>query len=387
MATESVLPTYLAALNQLLTPADEVTRSGEAIRPAAPFSESQIEAVEAFLEKSTALQEELRQEWVEATDAYQGSRAEIRLLAAAAADLAIAERLLQPPQTESSTARGSRPATLSGYEGLIQQALAEPERLLAPAPLPGYRGQNQLELQAAAYKCLHAVQSGTIDASMDTIANLLAMDFAVVKEAAETVGLDMGSWLKEGASNVIESAVRYVVRANEKISLLLGPGGEEMVRRGVTELLESISGEEFIAQLVVKFLKIDDVIDESRSWIGNYQGDAVVLLRTAQEIAALQGSFEGRMKIADVVIKGLAIVKALGVVTTYTAAPLLVAGAYLGLEGYILYSAYDHIDSDRYAFFDRVRGVRGTLKVRLNVVGDAPPSPSSHSSLTSPNPT
>ncbi|NOZ51375.1 MAG: hypothetical protein GXP37_15225 [Chloroflexi bacterium] len=372
MTTESVLSTYLTDLRQLLPVPELTARAGEAVRPAEPYSDEQIEAALAFLQKSQLLQDALEQEWLQATDAYERSRAEVRMLAAAAADLAIAERLLSQPGTGAAPA-ATRGTTLVSYERLIQQALAEPERLLTPAPLPGYRGQSQLEVQAAAYKCLHAVQAGAIDASIDTITNLLAMDFAVVKEAAETVGLDPGTWMKDHANSAIQAAVQYVLRANEKLRLLLGPGGEETVRRGIAELLDSISGEEFIAQLIVKFLHIDTVIDESKDWIGAYQGEETVLLRTAQEIAALQGSFEGRMKIADVVVKGLAVVKVLGVIATQPLAPMLVAGAYLGLEGYILYSAHDHIDSDKYAFFDRVRGVRGTLMTQLRVSSLPPP--------------
>lgn len=372
MNDDALFASYLHDLTQLLPPPAVTTRAGEAARPAEPFSDAQLEAALAFLQKSAAMEENLRQAWEQATDSYERSRAEVRLLAAAAADLAIAERLLSPAAGTAGAATRGDVQSLSSYQALIQQALSEPERLLAPAPLPGYRGQNQLELQAAAYKCLHAIQAGAIEGSIDTISNLLAMDFAIVKEAAETVGLDIGDWLKEHSGAVVQAAMSYVLRANAKIRLLLGPDGEEMVRRGIEELLQSISGEEFIAQVVVKFLHIDAIIEEGKSWIAAYQGDEAVMLETAKDIAALQGSFEGRMKIADIVVKGLAIVKVLGIVATQPVAPLLLAAAYLGLEGYILYSAYDHVDSDKYAFFDRVRGVRGTLQERLQ-----PPSPPS----------
>jgi len=43
------------------------------------------------------------------------------------------------------------------------------------------------------------------------------------------------------------------------------------------------------------------------------------------------------------------------------------ASAYLSVTGYILYSAHDHVDSDQYAFFDRVQGVRSTLVSELNI--------------------
>ncbi len=377
MTDESILDSYLHDLRQLLPAVEITTRAGEAVRPPEPYSDEQIEAALKFLQKSQDLEQLLWQDWLQASDAYERSRAEVRMLAAAAADLAIAERLIAPK--DSAATAVTRGASLSSYERLIQQALTEPERLLAPAPLPGYRGQGQLELQASTYRCLHAIQAGAIDASLDTITNLLAMDYAVIKEAAEAVGLDIGKWLKEQSGQVAQAAIHYVLRANEKIRLLLGPGSEDMVRRGISDLLASISGEAFISQVVVKFLHIDTVINEGKEWIAAYQGDEAVLLETAKEIAALQGSFEGRMKIADVVVKGLAIVKALGVAASHPVAPLLLGGAYVGLEGYILYSAHDHIDSDKYAFFDRVRGVRGTLIAHLQISSspsEPAPSPS-----------
>ncbi len=73
------------------------------------------------------------------------------------------------------------------------------------------------------------------------------------------------------------------------------------------------------------------------------------------------------MRIADVVIKGLSVARLFSPLAALPWGPLGMASAYLSVVGYVLYSAHDHVDSDKYAFFDRVQGVRGTLVTELMV--------------------
>ena len=84
-------------------------------------------------------------------------------------------------------------------------------------------------------------------------------------------------------------------------------------------------------------------------------------------VRLLQGSFRGRIRVADIVIKGLSVVRLFSPLAKFPWGPLGMASAYLSVTGYILHSAHDHVDSDHYAFFDRVQGVRGTLISELDI--------------------
>ena len=87
------------------------------------------------------------------------------------------------------------------------------------------------------------------------------------------------------------------------------------------------------------------------------------------QIAALQGSYAGRVKVLRSIAKGLAIagrLLAIGAVTLAWA-PLAIIGAYVVMVAYALYSAFDHIDSSRFPYFNRVEGVRTVLQNGLAV--------------------
>lgn len=375
MADVNALNAYLAGLEAVLPPPTGVVsmRDREAARPLSPYESGQLEQLQQFLQQSQALQEELWQRWQQAQTARERSLAEVQMLGAAAADLAIAERLAYSAGEVEAPQR-MRSALNAGQEQLIRQALESPESLIEPAPLPQARrgGGEKDQLLEATWKCLEAVRKDTARASKDAISSLLAMRLAVVKEAVEMLGADLGRALDETSSGFLKSAVDYVVSAVLKLRLLIGPDGEQEVKQAVLDFLEKVKDEEFINKAVDKFLDTRDVYDESKTWIRAYEGDAAELQRISEEIAALQGSFDGRVKVVNAVVKGLAVVKLLPILATPPWGPLGVAAAYLGVVGYTLYSAHDHVDSGKYAFFDRVRGVRGTLKAEL--VGQEPAS-------------
>lgn len=369
---DDVMKFYVAGLQSLLTPPaapTSQTRAGEAARPVSPYAAPEVDAAERFLQQSTALQDALWQQWQDAADGYERSKAEIQLLAAAAADLAIAERLLAS-EVEMKPATKTRSST-GGNEALIQQALTSPDQLLIPT-ISVPRGRSgaaaKKDLQAASFKCLEDIEDRTFKASKDVVEGLLAMPFAVVKEAAEMLGVDIADKLRETTVTAIKLAVNYILSASAKVRLLLGEQGEEQIKQGVTAFLEKLQDDKAIRQAIARFLDRDDIYEEGKGWVEAFAGEDEKLAAARDQIIALQGSFAGRAKIADVVVKGLAVIKLVPAVwTTLPWGPLAVAAAYLGVVGFLLYSALDHVDSDRFASFDRVHGVRGILKTELGV--------------------
>ncbi|NOX63480.1 MAG: hypothetical protein GXP42_16275 [Chloroflexi bacterium] len=376
MPPNDILSDYLAELETLLTPPDATKapaqmRAGEVERPPSPYDEAALERALAFLQKSRALQESLQTKLQEATDEHERAVREIQMLGAAAADLAIAERLLRtggemPADNQIREIMRSR--TTAGREALIRQALQNPDALLAPPSIEAFRTTDACEtqLRAATWNCLESVRKGAIEASQDAIDNLLTMPLAVVREAAESMGADLSKKLRESAASLLKLAVEYIISATDKLRALLGPEGEQAVKKAVLEFLEELTEEETVANGVSRLLDTRAVYEESKTWMQSYAGEPQMLCELVKRVVALQAGFEGRMKLVDAVTKGLAIASL--VMLKYPPwGPLGAAAAHIVLVGYILYSAYDHIDSDRFPYFDRVRGVRGLLMEELGV--------------------
>ncbi len=375
MSDNDIFSAYVTGLDALLTAPGELKdgeRAGEAARPLAPYSAAEIAEAERFLSQSQAVRTELWQRWQAAADGSARSLAEVQLLGAAAADLAIAERLLSDmaPPTAKMRARGQ---STSEDAGLIQMALTRPEILLRPAQLPDISrepGQEAEQLKTAVWNCLEAVKTGAAKASKDSVAGLLAPKYlAVLEEAAQLLGDQIAARLPDLAEK-LKLAIGYILAANDKLRQLLGPEAEEQIKKAVVDLFGKVQDEKVIAGVVGKFLDTKGRYEESKGWIDAYKGDKTALPTTTEHIAALQGSFAGRVKIVDVIVKGLAAAKLLLTVSSVPpVATVIVAAAYLGVIGFVLYSAHDHVDSDRFPFFDRVVGVSGILKTELGVDG------------------
>lgn len=381
MTNETVLSVYLDGLAGVLPagPAAKSARDREAAKPLSPYASDQLADLEQFLLQSTALQQELWAQWQAAESARERSIAEVQLLGAAAADLAIAERLAYSAgELEGGSKRKARSAMTRQHDATIRQALSDPASLLAPAKLPPPRrggdfSREGQQLVDAAKLCLNDVRTSAAAATKDTLGSLLSMKYAIVKEAAEMLGADLSEALAGTSGGFMKTAVDYIVSAIAKIRLLVGPDGEQEIKEAIADFVKQLQDETFVAEQVGKFLNTGDIYEESKVWVKAFEveGDKAVLTSTALEIAQLQGSFAGRVKVADTVVRGLAVIKLLPPLAAPPWGPLAVAAAYLGVSGYILFSAHDHVDSDKYKVLDRVRGVRGTIQAKL-VVPEAP---------------
>ena len=370
MTNESVFVDYVSALDILLTPPTVDVRGRHASRPYEPYDETQLAEAKLTLPKSQDVQTLFEEQWRSASTDFERSVAEVRMLGAAAADLAIAERLAYSVLGDAEEASAIwRSAATVGQEALIRRALEEPEKLLAPEPLISYRVGESQELLAATYECLRFVRYETIEASKDALSSMLALDFAVLKKAAELLDVDIAKHFDKLAAGLMKTVVEYVSAASNKIRLLVGPEALERIKGAVLDFIVELKDDELIGQAVDKFLKTDAIYEEGRGWIQAYDGNKKTLKSTAEEIGVLQGSFRGRVKIANVVISGLAVARLFSPLLALPWGPLGMASAYLTVVGYVLYSAHDYVDSDKYAFFDRVQGVRGTLMAEL-AVGD-----------------
>ena len=291
------------------------------------------------------------------------------VLGAAAADLAIAERLLRTSVAAVVGPVPMRGAVMGGQEVVITQALRQPESFIEPVAFSRYRSSSELQnLQAGVFACLDGIRKDTVAAGKDAITDMLTMDFALLKEAAELLGADIAAKLRDSAVGLLGTAVEYVLAATDKLRLLLGAEGESRVKQAVLGFIDQLREDKLATQAVERFLHTEAIYVEAKGWMQAYEGDPQALVAAAETLEALRGSFAGRRKLIEVIVRGITAARLLPALRTPPWGPIAIAAAYLATIGYLLFSAYDHVDSDRYPFFDRVTGVRGVLIDQLGVV-------------------
>jgi len=381
MTADDSLKDYLAGLS-ILAPPTPITQfvyhhAGElaprAASPAGLYGLAEFEEAGSFLLRSQALHHDLRQRWQDAGDEHERSKLEVQLLGAAAADLLIAERLVASlPGLFAQTGEIQRRSALAAEAPLIHQAIAQPESLLVYTAPNRWRGAERAQLLETTHQSLEAIRTQAGKASQDAVTDLLAMNYAIVKQAVDMLGAEIAAKLRAAAVDSAALAIEYVLTASDKIHAVLGTEGERMLKEATVRFLDDLRYGEVLGRTLEKFLRTEVIYEEGKAWIGGYPGDITLLAGTAERMAVLRGSFAGREKVSRTVLKGLAVVKLLPPLQAPPWGPLGVAAAYMAILAYILYSAYDHVDSNRYPFFDRVKGVRGILKTELNLPEPAP---------------
>ena len=344
--TTSLTPEYLAGLEAVLR------RATMRAAPRGDVSSSARDLLPRSQETGRALSAALS----EAQLPSERSLVEVQLLAAAAADLAVAERLAGNRE-DRATLRGDSPD-----DALIWQGLTDPASLLHPTIRPArYRGADK-DLQAAIHQTLTSIQEDAIETTADTITAALTMNIAVLREAVKLAGVDVKQALEDLGA---DEAVAFVIEAWQKLADLIGEDNFEKIENTLSESIEKLREKTAVATYVKKFLDADGIYKECRTLVQQYDGPDKDLARLTPEILALEGSFAGRNKLAATLIRLLSLAKLAKVLRTPPWGPLIVASGYLLIIGYELYSAHDHMDSDRYPFFDRVAGVQTLITTEL----------------------
>jgi len=333
-------PKYLPQLEALLAP---TMRSAAA------------QQTDDFLAQSQAARHTLAADLARAQDQTERSRAEVQLLAAAAADLAVAQRLAGPQQPSLRSQTNPWP--------LLHTALTDPDALLRPTIRPArYRGADR-DLLAATYQVLNSIQESAIETTADAITAALSMDMAMLRDAAKLAGLDIKKALAELGADEIST---LAIESWQKMSLLIGEENMEKVQETMAETIEKLREKTAVSSYVEKFLATEAIYHESRAIIQAYTGPDKAIAQLTPQIIALQGSFAGRNKITASLTRLLSIAKLMEALRTPPWGPLIVASGYLLIIGYELYSAHDHVDSDKFPFFDRVAGVRTLISSIAN---------------------
>ncbi|RUA15536.1 MAG: hypothetical protein DSY55_06060 [Clostridia bacterium] len=345
----TLTPDYLAAAEALLgAPSHLRTKTASA---------RQLHAqVRAFLPRSRKASKDLRKTWQRSQIVGERNLAEVQLLAATATDLAIAQRLFV---NESSAQMREESSAITTT---ILRGLTNPEMLLRPTRvMPHYRGADH-DLLAAVYQVLTSIEEDAIETTSDAITSAMTLNAAILKEAAEITGVDLKKWKKEAR---IEELMAFLIEAWEKLSILVGAENISRAQEIGSEATEKLREKVAVTKYVNHFLKTDEIYQETRNLLAAYTGSDKALAKLSPQIRDLEGSFSGRNKLVALIVRLLALLKLAPPIRTSPFGPIGIGSAYLLVIGYELYTAHDHVDSDKFPFFDRVQGVHTLVEQTL----------------------
>lgn len=309
----------------------------------------------AFLPKSRKAGNHLQKTWQRSSTPEARTLAEVQLLAAAATDLAIAHKLTGD----------AAPAAMRGDAAMIPailQGLTAPKQLIRTTRVTQrYRGADH-DLLAAVYQVLNSIQEDTIETTSDAITSALTLNAAILKEAAELTGIDLKKLKKEART---QELMAFLIEAWEKLSVLVGVENMGKAQDIAAEATEKLREKVAVTNYVIKFLDTDEIYQETRQLLASYRGSDKTLAKLSPQIRDLEGSFSGRNKLVSMIVRLLALLKLAPPIRSSPFGPLGIGSAYLLVIGYELYTAHDHVDSNKFPFFDRVQGVHTLVEQTL----------------------
>lgn len=316
-----------------------------------------------------------------ATDPLDMAAAEVQLLAGAALDLALAGHWAGPaaPQVRGYGAEPALAGPVLPAPDLfeLQTIIAAPEAYLVGGmagrglgSLPTRRtrapADPAAEFAAAVHAALAGIRADVVTAGGHAVEGLLLLDAALLREAIGVVGGDLAGKLGLDLAGLSAKALSFLLAANDKILALVGLDAMSEARKQLERWLDQLRGGTLFPNLVSRILTTAAIEAEIKGWLAVYDGTGAGLLPARGEIDQLAGHFAAKMRVADKVTAGLALVKVVPPLMT-PAGRVAVAAVYLGLLAYIVGSGYDHVDSDRIKLLDRVEGVRGISQRALEI--------------------
>ncbi len=374
---------YAVAVSRLLVPTPGL-RSAQPRTAAAD--------VDALLGQSDALRA-AAETGLMTGDPLETAAAEVQLLAGAALDLLVAERLAGPGPGSRSLATEERtldaPPLASLNELAELRAMIEAPQAYLVGAAAAQAAQMRVrprsrtralsgpatELPPAVHVALEAISDNAVTAGSAIVQGMFLIDFSTLRTALGMVGSDLTKELAADLVRVGSRALDFVLIANEKILALTGLNAlaeaQKAAQKALGGWLDQLQSGAVFAKVAGRVLGTRAIEAEIGGWLTAYQGSDDALNAARDQIGQLAGQYAAKARVVQKVNAGLSLVKLAPPVRTPVGSAAL-AVVYLGLLAYTLGSAYDHVDSDRIGLLDRVEGVRGVMQRALVQAGPGP---------------
>ncbi len=305
-------------------------------------------------------------------------RSMLRLVAGAAADLAIANDLIRaqdagPAFTAREAVAATYPQLMSDLGPILrpggESAPAVPTRGVAFRPQPEDPKDALAQLRWTATRSFDAIANDVIDVGQMAISGLVALEAAPVKEAAAVAAQEILNKIGDGLGTVLRQAARLLVQAYDKILKALGKDVASDARQQAARWLQMLQSgtvfEKLLEQLYEKQRILRDIETHARKASDALMSDAFSTVLS--ETRDLAERFQQQRRSIEWVLRGLAFAKD-WLFTVEPWGPLAVTAMYVGTLGYTVYAGGDYVDwfrTDRIQPLDRVLGLRDVVRETL----------------------
>lgn len=359
---------YAEGLRTLFAPSEESTRS--TVRVA---TEDELAGRADALVSQSAVLIEQTATYLDASDRATRLGAEQSLLAQAAASLRAADGLLalaDEGDDEATRSAGAAhpPAAFDDLLAMIDGSLDEIGAQVEPEAemTRGGADTTPAELIESANDAIKLVVEGVGSFARGTVASLVGLDPALLKQAAGMLGNELSqaiTRLGENVTRLVSKAVAFIVQAYDSLLAAMGQEAASALRQQAAQWVEQLQQGVALTELADTLYQTDDMKQRIADLIEASGAPGPVLGKTQSDVEALAPSFQSRIKLAGQIRAGLGLLKFI----PGAQVPLELASGvlYLALLGYVIVAGADYVDAPRLTRIGRVPGVLETVQTGL----------------------
>jgi hypothetical protein len=406
MATEQeyqlLLNDYVSRLRDVLAPAGPPGAPppgrGAELSPA----EGLAQRAEGLVTASRPLGE-LHSSLLDSADGSRRAAAELKLLAQAAAEVQVAQTLLETVTREGDVGPGGRPrssraagqVSLDELADILESPLSAgvvpmiPRGVRAEASKPTDPALAKAALKDGVEKSVRDITDEASTVGARALEVLLLVDPGTLVQGVSLLSKDAADLLDRVAaglggvlSRLARSALQLLLQAYDWVLALLGQDIESQARKQVADWIDEIKKESGgdgdnqgpFGKLVARIYGSDAIVADVAGWLAGSAAGVDQINQAADTVAGLAGKYQAQMDLAAKLIKVVALAKSVAV-GRFPQVEILAAALMLGTLGYVIFTGYDHVDSGQVVFNqrfgipipDRVEGVRETARKALGV--------------------
>lgn len=367
---DTLVAEYAAELNELFAP--ESTR--EVGRPPAAASLDELADRAERLAPRAADLSRRTADFLSDSDPVVRLGAEQNLLAQAAAALRVADGLLVAGgESAESGVRSVGAEAAPAFDDLLALIQAPLVDAAAMATVDTAERRTR-SAQATAGDLLTAcdVTIGSILSDVgafgsDTVAGLVGLDMALLKQAAKLIGGEVSeliATLGEQASRLVAKALAFILQAYDSILATLGEDLTGELRQKAAEWIERLQSGGVLTTLLGSAFETGVTRARLAGLVESSPAAPQVLGRAQEAVEALPAGYEARTKLAGKILAGLGILKRIPA-ARIPQIELASAAAYFVLLGYVAYTGGDYVDAPRLEKLGRVPGVYHVVEAAL----------------------
>ncbi|MFQ5855694.1 MAG: hypothetical protein ACE5LU_08650 [Anaerolineae bacterium] len=309
-------------------------------------------------------------------------RSTLRLVAGAAADLAVANDLIRAQaEAQAITVRevaATYPLLMSDLGPILRPGNDFPPTVTTRGvffrPLAEDPAEALAQLRGTATRSFDAIAGDVIDVGQMALSGLVMLPAATVKEAAAVAAQEILNKLGDSLEMVLSLAVRLLVQAYDKILKALGEDTASEARQQAARWIEMLQSgtlfDKLLERLYQKRRILDDIEGHARQATEALMSDAFSAVLT--KTGALAERFQQHRQCLEWVLRGLAFAKD-WLFTIEPWGPLAVTAMYVGTLGYAVYAGGDYVDwfrTDQIQPLNRVPGLRDVVHETLKSKGN-----------------